>query len=248
MRIYFLAVVLLMAFIAIPAVAVESGPSNTVGFITWQCPVSNWTPFAFPFTYYNQGHVLTHNVNDIINGDFTLGDEIYDQNTMTFITYSGTSWSGGWNEIVPGHAYWAKINGGDVSAVTAGEVDLTEINLGTMQVGWNPVGLRDPGVVILDESGLIESGFTGGENPTESDRIYDQNTLSYAWYNTSTSSWVGLEDGLLPTHALWLWIHPDHTGFDWNYTPSTGQDNVSGINTADKVQVPAVKVKSNSTR
>ena len=242
MRIYSLAAVLILALAVLPAAAVESGPSNTVGFITWQCEASNWTPFAFPFTYYNEGHIATFAVNDILKGDFTAGDEIYDQNTGGSVTYSGTEWSGAWTDIVPGHAYWAKINNDDVSAVTAGEVDLTEISLGNMVVGWNPVGLRDPGIVSLDQAGLIASGFTGGENPAESDRIYVQNSLSYAWYNTGTSSWVGLEDGLQPTNALWIWIHPNHSGFEWNYTPSTGQD--SDNNSADAVNSSAVKTNS----
>lgn len=231
MRIRMTLAALICTAVALPAMAVESGPSNTVGFISWSCPAGEWTPFAFPFTYYNEGHVLTHDVNDILLGNFTPGDPttadiIYDQNTMTSIYFTVDGWTGEWTEIVPGHAYWAKINNTEVMAVTAGEVDLTEVNLGTMEIGWNPVGLREPGAVVLENSGLIESGFTGGANPAESDRVYDQNALSYAWYNTETSSWVGLSDGLQPTHALWIWVHPNHAGFQWIYMPAGGSDNL----------------------
>ena len=231
MRIKLVSIALIIAMATMVAIAIESGPSNTVGFIGWDCSAAQWTPFSFPFTYYNTGHILTYDVNDIMHGDFTAGDEIYDQNTMTYITYDGSDWSGAWDEIVPGHAYWAKINGSaDVTAITAGEVDVTAQDLGTMEVGWNIIGLREPGVVSLDESGLIQSGFTGGVNPAESDRIYDQNTLSYAWYNTATSNWVGLEDGLQPTHALWIWVHPDHSSFQWIYGPMGNADAATASN------------------
>jgi hypothetical protein len=221
--------IILLAVFALLAVSLvfaeESGPSNTVGFISWNCPVGEWTPFAFPFTYYTTGHNLTLNVNEIVYGNFTPGDpltadRIYDQNTALSIYYTLTGWTGDFTQIVPGHAYWAKINNSDVLAITAGEVDLTSINLGMMSPGWNAVGLREPGVILLTDADLISSGFTGAANPVLSDRVYDQNLLSFGWYNTATSSWVGLEEGLEPGHGVWIWVHPDHSGFEWIYTPS----------------------------
>jgi hypothetical protein len=219
--------IIVCAIFAIPAVGAESGPSNTVGFFTWNCPPGTWVPFSFPFTYYIENHVLTYNINDIIVGDFTpgdylTGDRIIDQNTgaIDYLDITSNQWVGGFSQIVPGHAYWAYVqhNHPAVSAVTAGEVDMTEVNLGTMNSGqFTPVGVRDPGVVLLANACLLSSGFTG-EDYFTSDRIIDQNTGAFAIYSLASSNWVGAMTSLQPNHAYWIYVPANHNPFEWVYT------------------------------
>lgn len=221
-----LLVPLLFALLALPALSAESGPSNTVGFISFNAESGAWVPFSFPFTYYNEGHTPAVTLNEIMIGDFfggnpATGDRIYDQNTLTFVYYTlGGTWSTTWDTIIPGHAYWTNIRGAEnVMALTAGEVDMSPLELGTMQVGiFTPVGLREPGVVEPGDLGLIEAGFTGG-NPATSDRLWDQNQLSFAYYNSLTSAWIGLQGdyAIQPGSALWILVN--NTSFEWTYTP-----------------------------
>lgn len=225
---------LFFVLIALPAFSAESGPSNTVGFITFDAPSGQFTPFAFPFSYYNEGHVATTAIADILMGNFNggnpaTGDRIWDQNTLSYIYRTSTgTWSTAWINIVPGHAYWSNIKGvNDVLAITAGEVDMSPLDLGTMSSGnFNPVGLREAGVVMPADMNLVP-GFTGG-NPATSDRLWDQNTLSYAYYNSTSSAWVGLATGIEPGHALWVQVKSNHPSFNWIYTP-TGNSPVVDV-------------------
>ena len=244
---------LFFVLIALPAFSAESGPSNTVGFLTFECPQTSWTPFAFPFTYYNEGHVATTVLNDIIMGDFTGGfifnaDLIYDQNDA-ISAYKNASgvWTGALTDITPGHAYWAKTTGSNpaVTAITAGEVDMSEVGLGTMAAeSWTPVSLRDPGVVPLENSGLVESGFTGSPFIFQSDFIYDQNDAISAWYRTSDNTWQGalVAEGLIPGHAFWVKTYTGHAAFEWIYTPM-GAPEVDNIFVEPEVQETEKRAK-----
>lgn len=219
----------LLLILSLTSWAAESEPSNTVGFLSFNCAQANWTPFAFPFTYYDATHTVTYSLNSIIVGNFTGGlvfnaDWIYDQNSGSYAYKTTTgSWSGSLVNITPGHAYWARIQGANpaVMAISAGEVDMTAVNLGTMAANaWTPVGVRDPGTVSLANSSLISSGFTGGAAVFLSDWIYDQNDGTYAWYSTTLNAWQGSLTQLVPGHAYWVKVASGHNAFTWNYTPS----------------------------
>ncbi len=242
-----LLVSLFFVIATLPLMAAESGPSNTVGFISFTCNDGVYVPFAFPFTYYNAGHVATLNINDIMNGGFTggnpaTGDRIWNQNTLSYC-YRNTagSWVGSWTTIVPGDAYWVRVypNHVDVTAVTAGEVDTTPLDLGTMASGvYNPVGLREAGTVSVANLGLIAAGFTGG-NPATSDRVWDQNTLSYAYFNSTSQAWVGLASGITAGHAIWVQVKSNHASFNWTYTPTgAGFDYVAPAVNPEPIVIP----------
>jgi len=228
-----LLVSLFFVITTLPLMAAESGPSNTVGFISFTCNDGVWVPFAFPFTYYEAGHVLTTSLNNIMNGNFTggsalTGDRIWDQNTLTY-AYKNTAgnWTGTLSAVTPGHAYWVRVypNHVDVTAVTAGEVDTSPLYLGIMQSNaYNKVGLREAGQVAVSALGLVAAGFTGGTALT-SDRIWDQNTLTYAYVNAAGTTWSGslATTGIAPGHALWIYVRPTHASFPWTYTPAGGE-------------------------
>jgi hypothetical protein len=152
-----------------------------------------------------------------------IADFVWDQNTGTYAYRNPNgNWSGTLTDVTYGHAYWVFIQNQhpSVLAVTAGEVDMSTLNLGTMALGFNPVGLREPGEIDLSDMNLLPSGFTGG-NPGTSDRVWDQNTLSYSYYNSATQAWMGeLTEGIEPGHALWIEVR--NTSFNWTYTPAGG--------------------------
>lgn len=247
---------LLAAVAVFPAFSEESGASNTVGFISWECPSGAWTPFAFPFTYYNQGHTPTRDLNDILIGGFNAGplenaDRIYDQNTgaMAYLDGATGRWTGNLTEIIPGHAYWVRVMPGNppVRAVTAGEVDMNQVSLGMMSAGnFTPVGVREAGTPLLEASGLIESGFTGGDY-FNSDRIIDQNTISFSFYNAGNNNWVGAFNRLQPLHAMWILVQPGHSGFEWIYTPSV-KDAVKTPQPDNAAQTAPVVKKNRTAR
>lgn len=224
----FLILALIIAFSSTVILAAESEPSNTVGFISFEASAGNYVPFAAPFTYYTEGHVQTTALASIIGGNWfsgnpATGDRIWCQNNFYYATLINNNWTGSLTQVTPGYAYWAFVRTGNplVTAVTAGEVDMTPLNVGTMAVGfYTPVGLREPGTVMLPDANLLNSGFTGG-TPANADRIWDQNTFYYAFYNTITSSWSGslVATGLIGGHALWIYVNPTHTSFEWTYIP-----------------------------
>lgn len=231
----------LLLVLSLTSWAAESEPSNTVGFISFDCPGNSWIPFSFPFTYYDANHTVTYSISNIMVGNFWQGvgnsaDQIWDQNNGLFAFKNASgAWIGQLTTITPGHAYWARIQAGhpQVTAITAGEVDMTTINLGTMANDptvdkWTPVGVREPGVVTMANSCLLSSGFTGGFPSTNSDQLWDQNTGNYAWYNTNTNAWVPSTFTITPGHAYWVKVKVGHNSFPWNYTPS-GQPGVNYV-------------------
>ena len=222
----FLVLSLIITFSALPLMAAESEPSNTVGFISFESEAGAWVPFAFPFSYYTEGYVYTTTIGECLGGNWfagspATGDRIWDQNSLSYVFNMMGNWTGAWTDITPGHAYWAYVIPGNpiVTGVTAGEVDMNPLVIGTMASGaYTPVGLREPGTVLLANSNLIESGFTGG-TPATSDRIWDQNLLAYSFYMSMTSSWTGAVTALEGGHALWVQVMPDNPSFEWTYIP-----------------------------
>ncbi|NQS97475.1 MAG: hypothetical protein HQ591_03390 [candidate division Zixibacteria bacterium] len=224
----FLVLSLIITFSALPLMAAESEPSNTVGFISFESAEGAWVPFAFPFSYYTDGHVYTTTLGECLGGNWfegTLGtgDRIWDQNLMGYVFNFNGNWVGAFTDITPGRAYWAYVIPGNptVTGVTAGEVDMNPLNMGTMESGlYNPVGLREPGAVMLGNSNLLESGFTGGSLGS-SDRIWDQNLMGYSFYLIPPGTWVGglVTPGLEGGHALWVQVLPGNPSFEWTYIP-----------------------------
>ena len=222
----FLVFSLIITFSALPLMAAESEPSNTVGFISFESGAGAWVPFAFPFSYYTTGHVYTTTLGECLGGNWfqgtpSTGDRIWDQNDLEYVFNMGGNWTGAFTDITPGHAYWAYVISGNptVTGVTAGEVDMNPLVIGTMASGaYTPVGLREPGTVLLANSNLIESGFTGGD-PGSSDRIWDQNNLEFSFYMSPPGNWVGAVTALEGGHALWVQVMPSNPSFDWTYIP-----------------------------
>ena len=246
---------LVIVLFALPLFAAESGPSNTVGFISFEANPGAFVPFSLPFTYYNEGHVVTAVIDDVVIGAFTGGlpsiaDVMWDQNLgSSVVRLPNNTWGGSWSSVTAGHAYWVNRNANATIAITvttAGEVDMSPLDLGTMQIGYNPVGLREPGDLTIQELGasLLDANFTGG-SPSASDQVWNQNTGTSAFYNTliPTHQWMGSLTTIEPGGALWIEVR--NTPFDWTYTPS-GATVVDSYNPI-QIYTPAPSPKPTQT-
>ena len=221
-------------------IALESGPSETVGFVKITTQVG-YTPFSLPFTCYSGGS-QTFALDDIIGSQLTggaapfLSDQIYPIGGGAYGWYNNINWQVLTN-FSDGNAYYAYILAGH-SANTiylAGNVEQTPVDFGTMAVGWNPVGIREAGVISLDDIDLLSSGFTGGTAPFLSDQIYPVGGGAYAWHNGT--SWQGFTT-IDPGKAYYIYVLSGHTPFAWIYDPTTRDNRIA----------PPVKVPTTTER
>ena len=202
--------------------ALESGPSEVVGYMKVDTPVG-YSIFSNPFTYYDATHTATLDLDDVIGGQLSGGtpanaDRIIDANTGQYAFYNaGTSlWAGTLVNFDFTNAYYVKIYDTVNSFYVAGTVDPEVMDFGTLAVGYNVIGLKEAGSVILNDLDLVSSGFTGG-NPATSDRIIDANTGQYAFYNSGTSTWAGTLTQTTIGHSYYILIK--NAPFNWIYDP-----------------------------
>ena len=238
-----IAIIAILAF-ATTVFATESDPSETVGFIKIDADVG-YTPFGLPFTFYDALHAQTMALDDIIGAQFTgspippQSDQIIDINTGAYGTYNSvaSAWVG-MTSFTANHAQYAYVLSGhpNVDMYLAGQVDQSSIDFGTMDVGYNVVGIREAGVVNVSDLDLVSSGFTGSPIPPQSDQLIDMNTGAFATYNPGTLTWVGALTTVTPGHTYYVFVRSGHTPFDWTYDP-TGAKASKSTN--------VIKVKAN---
>ncbi len=239
-----IAIIAILA-LATTAFATESLPSETVGFVKIDADVG-YTPFGLPFTFYDATHAQTMTLDNIIGAQFTggaapfLSDQIIDINTGNYGWYNtGASAWAGMTSYTANHPNYAYVLVGhpNVDMYLAGQVDQSTINFGTMAVGYNPIGIREAGDVIISDLDLVSSGFTGGAAPFLSDQLIDINTGNYAWYSTGTSTWQGMAN-ITIGHAYYIYVLSGHTPFDWTYNPTGAKASKS---TGDIIKVKVNK-------
>ena len=203
-------------------VALESEPSEVVGYVKIEAPVG-YSIFSNPFTYYDATHIATLDLDDVIGGQLSGGtpanaDRIIDANTGQYAFYNaGTSlWAGTLVNFDLTNAYYVKVFNTTNSFYLTGSVERETMDFGTLAVGYNVIGLKEAGSVALNDLDLISSGFTGG-NPATSDRIIDANTGQYAFYNSGTSMWAGTLTQTTIGHSYYILVK--NTPFNWTYDP-----------------------------
>lgn len=241
---------LILTVTAFPLMAAESGPSNTVGFLTWDCPVG-YAAFSFPLTYYTEGYALTYDLNDIIGPDQFTGFFLPDgADQIMNIETGAMAWkdaSGVWQNSVNievGYAYYAIIRSGHnpVDAVTAGEVDMSPMPTFNFPVGYTAFGWREPGAISIEDLGLMEAGFTGGFLPDMSDKVIDINSGATAYYITTgpLEGWQGGLTALTPTSAYYIIVN--NTAFDYTYTsPGAGGNGGFDLSSGKNQTPPKVE-------
>ncbi len=210
-------------------IALESDPSETVGFVKITAGMG-YTPFALPFTFYDATHTETHLVSDIIGDQVTGGtpttsDRIIDVNTGQFAFYnSGTStWAGTLSNMDASHAFYIQVKNTALDLYLAGTVEDVTVDYGTLAVGYNAVGIQSASELLVSELNLVESGFTGG-TPTTSDRIIDVNTGQFAFYNSGTGTFAGTLANITPGHVYYVQVK--NTAFNWIFNPAPPRESL----------------------
>ena len=205
-------------------IALESGPSETVGFFKIGVP-AGYTAFSVPLKVY-VGGVETLALSDILGDQLTGGmafnsDKVWDITAGTFAWYNtGTSTWVGFTDFIDGHAYYVENKHAAIDLYLSGTVVEEACDYGTMAVGYNAFSVNSAKEISLDDLDLLSSGFTGGM-AFNSDKIWDITAGTFAWYNTGTSTWVGFTT-VTPTHSYY--VENKHTAFAWVYDPLSRED------------------------
>jgi hypothetical protein len=227
------AFVLALTLLVSAALALESGPSNTVGFVKITCLQNAKKAFGLPFTFWDvvsgvpQYGVTSARPSDVIGaqltgGSISTGDQCIRQGgAYAYRTTTAALWAGGL-ESTPGMTaggffwIWNK-HAADQDMVLAGQVDTSTFGPisipASMKTG---LSFRDARLVNRANLNLLTSGFVGGSIST-SDQLIEHGG-SYCYYNTSTSAWAGGLASVTPGRAYWIW-NKHAAGWSYNYGP-----------------------------
>jgi len=232
------------------ALALESGPSNTVGFVKKTLPadpdgtgpLTSYTPFGLPFTFWDVvSGVPVYNVpsgrpSDVIGAQLTggtggTGDRVISMTTgyYAFRNVLPGLWQGTLEDssgMKAGVAFqlWNR-HAFIQDMVLAGQVDTSTFGpIWIAELAYTPLSFRDARVRPIPNINLRTSGFTGGTGGT-SDRLIELGTGSYAYYATGTSLWVynpTTFTSVSPGMAYRIWNRHDTVPGGWwyNYGPN----------------------------
>lgn len=215
--------------------ALESGPSDVVGFVKITAPSNFDTALALPLEV--DGQMTSVVYSDGAGAPYITGgpnpvfsDQIQEIGTGTTAWYNSntSAWMGDFAVDVT-KGYYAVIRSAHSAAdiYICGTVDNTTIvNYAVIPANFDTaIGFREAGsTVMISNIGLITAGFQGGANPVFSDQIQELGTGTTAWYNTGTSTWMG-DFALTPGKAYYLIIRNGHTGLASYSYPATGADD-----------------------
>lgn len=228
---------ILVLFMApLQSVAVESGPSNTVGF--WKFDVSpGYTQVSFP--------LLPGEKNlDVVLGDQLTGGATPQQSDqilrwdataglfqMAWYNTTSNHWEGDFSQLSEAESYWIYVQPDHPASQTivayGNVVEEPYYNMGAMVPGYNAVGSVWALAAPISQSGLV--GFQGGVYLFLSDLIlsYDVpgGSYSYAWMDDG-GAWQGDLTDFEPLKGYWIYIAPGHNGFEW---PNYPQPNPQGL-------------------
>ncbi len=209
--------------------ALESGPSNTVGY--WKFDVHpGFTQISFPLLPEDKS--LDSVLNDQLTGASTpeQSDQIMRWNAgsgqfqVAWYNSSSNSWEGDFTQLSEAESYWIYVqpdHPATQTIVASGSViEEPWYDMGQMVEGYNAVGSVWAVAAPVVTSGL--DGFTGGLYLFLSDLImsYDpgSGSYSYAWKDGS-DQWQGSINMFEPIKGYWLYVAPGHTGFEWATYP-----------------------------
>jgi hypothetical protein len=229
------AFVLALTLLVSVALALESGPSNTVGFVKKTCTASAKTPFGLAFTFWDvvsgvpQYGVASMRPSDVIGSQLTggtvgTGDQCIQQGTGFFAyrTTTAALWSGTLetnNAMTAGKAHWIwNKHAASQDVVLAGQVDTSAFGpIAVTALAKTALSFRDARVVNRATLNLLTSGFVGGTIGT-SDQLIEQGTGTFCYFRTSDNTWQGGLAGSSPGMAYWIW-NKHAAAWNYNYGP-----------------------------
>ena len=240
------AFVLALTVLASCALALTSGPSNTVGFVKTTVTAGAYTPFGLAFTYWDVvGGVPAYNVqstkpSDIVGTQITcdyawmLADQVIRQDNGSFaIRNLGAPTACDYTGVLEtdpdpdrmdvGRAYnlWNK-QAADYDIVLAGQVDTSAYGPINCPGGaYTPLSFRDARVRPIPNINLQTSGGFQGDHGWLADQLIDQISGDFAVYNSDAGpAWVYTPvtfTDVEPGKAYMIFNR--HTTFDYYYGP-----------------------------
>lgn len=244
--------ILVALILSIPrlSVALESGPSNTVGF--WKVDVHpGYTQMSFPLLPADKS--VNNVLGDQLTGGLTMGesDQVLRWNAASgqfqtcWYNTANQTWQGDFGQFSEAESYWIYVQANHPATqtiVTFGNVyEEPYYDMGTMRPGYNAIGSVWPVPAALSLAGL--GGYEGGLYLFLSDLItsYDASTGSYpyAWQD-GNGTWKGNLTQFEPLKGYWIFVAPGHPGFEWPIYPQPDPTN------SDHRTLPLPKPVANS--
>lgn len=198
--------------------AVESAPSEVVGYFRKEIPAGGWSTLALPFGY------ASLDVNDVLGLQFGEEDVLLDINGgFSTSFYDGYGWDGELMELGYGVGYY--INrvdaNGPLTYYVLGKVDAQPFTV-TMNGGgiFTAFGIADASAIPV-----MAEDHPFGANPFDGDVLLEIDSgLSTTFYDGY--GWDGELFELSPATA---YFYASNTGFVWNYVPVSRRDNTQSI-------------------
>ncbi len=233
-----LVLIMVAGVLSFPCVssAIESGPSNTVGY--WRFDVQHgFNHISFPLLPNDKsldmviGDQLTGATNAAQSDQILRWDASSAQFQTAWFNTNTNLWAGQFSELSEAESYWIYVQEDHPaiqSIVAYGNViEVPTYSMGQMNPGYNAVGSVWAATSPIATSGLDE--FEGGMYLFLSDLILSynaaSNSYSYAWKDGSDEWQGGLTD-FVPLAGYWIYVAPGHTGFDWNIFPQPNPESL----------------------
>ncbi len=237
-----IALFLVLAFSIAGLAAVESAPSDVVGFIKHTVPAGQTEAVALAFDYKDADSNTFISVNEAFFGTFPLNTKVTDLISATNVNKVpfGTGWVGSLTNLAYNHAF-SVYNPGATELVfyQAGKVNNSAqtYDLSANQYTW--IGLNDVRTVALADLGL-PAGLPLNSKITEAG-IGNGNNANKVPFGTG---WVGSLTGFRPGVAYILNTPSATTGVTWNYAPAARALSID-LNNSFKSSTKTVSKRSN---
>lgn len=237
-KVMFVVVLLLVASTCFAQL--QSGPSNTAGYVKITGPAGQYAAFGLPFKFWDvpAGGIPTYGAvstspSDILGDQLNCGsagaaDQVIRQDLGSFARRNCPStWVGTLETnatMTPGHAYWYwNRTASSRDIVLAGEVDNTG-NYATVNMGlavYTPYSWRDSRSVLNDDLNLLAAGFRGGGGAGSSDQVINQTGGAFFWRSTTDNTWHTSTTNPMttvdPGKAYWIYNRNQAGDVAWDY-------------------------------
>jgi len=213
--------------------AVESEPSEVVGYFKKTINEGSYQSLCLPFAY------PSLSVNDVFGEQFNEGDRFLDINSaMSTTFYEGYGWDGDLTDFAYGSAYYVNRvtpNGQKIYYIL-GKVDPQSFTKTIYGNGsFTAFGLNEatPITIIAEISPF-------GTLPSDGDRIIEIDTaISTTYYDGY--GWDGDLQNILPTSGYYYNSVVGSSSFIWNYTPTRNSEDRSSLS-GSKIKKWGVKL------
>jgi hypothetical protein len=225
-------------------IALESDPSDVVGFFKLNVIQGGYTAISEPFMPHDLDAGGDMDLIEVLGTQWGNLDQCLDmQSGATAVYLSGSST---WVGVLAGipfdlsHTYWIQRNAANPTFdfYLVGEVNPSSVTYSINALGYTAFGINEAKVVALANLGFPTGALQN------LDQLLDMQNGETAVYLAGTGTWVGVlaSTGITPTHTYWL-NTTNATGFSWTYNPTREGGisreffPISGVKTYEKTNV-----------